>query len=92
MSTHGLLKKVPDHSTYRQKDGEWVTLKCTEYLSYHNNSKHWVDGVNNRRYDSIGLDQVLHKKMAAYTKIYFHLLCCQGQRRILQSPWEEVDN
>ena len=28
--------------------------------------------------------------MVAYTKIYFHLLYCHGQRRILQGLWEEA--
>ena len=91
MSTHGLLNKVPDHYTYRKKYGEWVTFKYADYLSLHNHIKHWVDDVNNRRHDPIGLEQVWHK-MVAYTTIYFHLLCFQGQRRILQGPWEEGDN
>ena len=56
MIPHVLLNKVPNHSTYRQKDGEWVTFKYAKYLSHHNHSKHWVDGVNNRRHDPIGLD------------------------------------
>jgi hypothetical protein len=62
MSTHGLLAEVEDHKTYRQKDGEWVTFNYTEYLSRHNRSKHWVDDVNNRRHDPIGLEQVWHTK------------------------------
>ena len=40
MSIHGLLNKVPDHSTYSEKDGELVTFKYAEYLSRHNHSKH----------------------------------------------------
>ena len=62
MSTHGLLNEVPDHSTYQQKDGEWVTFKYAEYLSHNIHSKHWVDYVNNRRHDPIGIEQVWHKK------------------------------
>ena len=62
MSTHGLIKEVHDHKTYRQKDGEWVSLNYVEYLSRHNRSKHWVDDVNNRRHDHIGLEQVWHTK------------------------------
>ena len=61
-STHRLLNEVPDHSTYRQKDGEWVTFKYAEYLSCHNNSNHWVNDVNNRRHDPIVLGQVWHTK------------------------------
>ena len=63
MSTHGLLEPVDDHTTYRQeKDGTWVNFNYTEYLSRHNRSKHWVDDVNNRRHDPIGLEQVWHTK------------------------------
>ena len=36
MSTHGLLKEVDDHKTYRQKDGAWVSFNYVEYLSRHN--------------------------------------------------------
>lgn len=63
MSTHGLLTTVPDHITYRQKpSGEWVSFAYPEFLSHHNHSKHWVDDVNNRRHDPIGLEQVWHTK------------------------------
>ncbi|KAL7525460.1 hypothetical protein ACHAXR_001013, partial [Thalassiosira sp. AJA248-18] len=62
MSTHGLLEEVADHKTYRQKDGVNVTFNYVEYLSRHNRSKHWVDDVNNRRHDPIGLEQVWHTK------------------------------
>ena len=62
MSTHGLLSEVPDHTTYRQKNGEWVSFNYAEYLSRHNRSKHWVDDINNRRHDPIGLEQVWHTK------------------------------
>jgi len=62
MSTHGLLNEVSDHKTYRQKDGQWTTFNYAEYLSRHNRSKHWVDDVNNRRHDPIGLEQVWHTK------------------------------
>ena len=55
MSTHGLLNEVPDNFTYRGKDGEWVTFKYTEYLSCHNQNKHWVGYLNNMSHDPIGL-------------------------------------
>ena len=58
VSNHGLLNKVPDHSTYRGKNGEWVTFKYAEYLSCHNHGKYWVDDVNNRRHDPISLEHV----------------------------------
>ena len=62
MSTHGMLNEVPDNSTYRKKDGEWVTFKYAKYLSRPNHSKHWVDDVNKRRHDHIGLEQFWHTK------------------------------
>ena len=58
MSTQGLLIEVDDHKTYRQKDGAWVSFNYVEYLSRHNRSTYWVDDVNNRRHDPIGLEQV----------------------------------
>ena len=71
MSTHGLLNKVPDHSTYRKKDGEWVTFKYAEYLSRHNHSNHWVDDVNHRSHDTIGIEQVWHTKCWPTRKFTF---------------------
>ena len=62
MSTHRLLNELPDHYTYWQKDGDWVTFEYAEYLSHHNHSNHWVDYVNNRRRDPIGIEQVWHTK------------------------------
>ena len=62
MSTHGLINEVPDHSTYRQKYGEWVTFKYSKYTSLHNHINHWVDDVNNRRHDTIGIEQFWHTK------------------------------
>ena len=58
MSTHGLINEVPDHTTYRYVNGEWVSFKYTEPISRHNNAKHWVDDVNNRRHAPIGLEDV----------------------------------
>ena len=63
MSTHGLNTEVPTHTTWRQKTGgEWTTFNYSESLSRHNHSKHWVDDVNNRRHNPIGLEQVWHTK------------------------------
>ena len=62
MSTHRLLTEVDDQKTYRKKYGAWVRFNYVEYLSRHNRSKHWVDNVNNRRHDTIGLEQVWHTK------------------------------
>ena len=58
MSTHGILKQVDDHTTYCYIDGEWKTFKYVEPMSRHNRSKHWVDDVNNKRHDPIGLEDV----------------------------------
>ena len=71
MSTHGLLNKVPDYPNYQNKYGERVTFKYTEYLSYHNHSKHWVDDVNNRRHDPIGIEQVWSTKWWSAQKFTF---------------------
>ena len=63
MSTHGLLTPIPDHKTYRQNEsGQWVSFNYPEFLSRHNHSKHWVDDINNRCHDPIGLEQVWHTK------------------------------
>jgi hypothetical protein len=58
MSSHGVLDEIQDHVTYRLIDGKWESFKYAEYLSPHNGAKHWVDDVNNRRHDPIGLEQV----------------------------------
>jgi len=58
MSTHGILKQVENHVTYRNIDGEWKTFNYVELMLLHNRSKHWVDDVNNRRHDPIGLEDV----------------------------------
>jgi hypothetical protein len=44
--------------TYRQIDGKWQSFKYAKYLSRHNRSKHWVDNVNNRCHNPIGLEDV----------------------------------
>ena len=65
MSSHGLLMLVPDHKTYHQNEsGQWVSSNYPEFLSHHNYnySKHWVDDINNRCHDPIGLEQVWHTK------------------------------
>ncbi len=58
MSTHGILKQVDDHVIYRNIDGEWKTFNYVELMSHHNCNKHWVDDVNNRCHDPIGLEDV----------------------------------
>ena len=58
MSTHGLLNKVPEHTTYRYVGNVWKSFNYVEPMSCHNHAKHWVDDVNNRRHDPIGLENV----------------------------------
>ena len=41
---------------------QWVNFLYPEFLSRHNHSKQWVDDVNIRRHDPIGLEQVWHTK------------------------------
>ena len=69
MSPNGLINKVPDHSTYQQKYGEWVTFKYAKYLYRQNHSKHWVDDVNNRRHDPIGLDNFWHTNFCPHENL-----------------------
>ena len=57
MSTHGLMVET-DKVTYRRVGNEWKKFKYTEAITNHNNSKHWVDDVNQRRHAPIGLEDV----------------------------------
>ena len=57
MSTHGTLREVGSHNTRRVVNGEVTNFTYTEPISRHNVAKHFVDDVNNRRHDPIGLDQ-----------------------------------
>ena len=58
MSTHGLINEISTHVTYRRVAGEWKTFSYTDPISHHNHSKNWVDDVNARRHDHIGLEDV----------------------------------
>ena len=58
MSSHGVLDEIQDHPTWRLVDGSWKTFKYAEPFSRHNRAKHWVDDVNNRRHDPIGLEEI----------------------------------
>lgn len=83
MSSHGLLTEE-DHTTYRQKSGgEWVTFKYSEPLSRHNKSKHWVDDVNNRRHDPIGLEDVWGTKW--WPTRQFTFICSVAEANAVQS-------
>jgi hypothetical protein len=56
MLTHGLLDEIQDHSTWWLMEDTWKTFKYFEPFSCHNRGKHWVDDVNNRQHDPIGLE------------------------------------
>ena len=57
-----MLDEIQDHPTYRKVDGSWKTFKYSEPFSHYCRAKHWVDDVNNRRHDPIGLEEVWHTK------------------------------
>ena len=60
-----------------------MTFNYAEYLSRHNHSKHWVDHVNNRRHDPIGLEQVWHIKW--WPKIQFTFICSVSKANTVYS-------
>ena len=70
MSTHGMLETVQDHPTYRKVDGRWKSFKYTEPFSRYSKAKHWVDDVNNRRHDPIGLEEVWGTKWWAMRLLF----------------------
>jgi hypothetical protein len=43
-------------------NGEWKSFRYAEPFSRHNKGKHWVDNVNNRRHDPIGLENTWKTK------------------------------
>ena len=57
MTTHGTLREIDNHRTRRVVNGEVKSFRYVEPISRHNLAKHFVDDVNNRRHDPIGLDQ-----------------------------------
>jgi hypothetical protein len=79
MSTHGLMTTVENHTTYRYVGGEWKSFKYCEPMSRHNHAKHWVDDINNRRHDPIGLEEVWATKWWPHRQFFFHLFDCRGQ-------------
>jgi hypothetical protein len=56
MSTHGVLDKIQDHTTWREVSGQWKTFKYAELFSRHNRGKHWVDDINKQRHTPISLE------------------------------------
>jgi hypothetical protein len=71
MLTHGMLDIIQDHPTYRKVDGSWKTFKYSEPFSRYSRAKHWVDDVNNRRHDPIGLEEVWQTKWWAMRQFTF---------------------
>ena len=78
MSTHGLLDEIQDHSTWRLVDGTWKTFKYSEPFSRHNRGKHWVDDVNNRRHNPIGLESTWATKWWPNQQFTFILLVAEA--------------
>ena len=73
MSTHGTLREVGSHNTRRVVNGEVTNFTYTEPISRHNVAKHFVDDVNNRRHDPIGLDQGWPTKRWDHRQLTFFL-------------------
>ncbi len=84
MSTHGTLDEVEGHSTWRCVNGEWRSFRYAEPFSRHNKGKHWVDDVNNRRHDPVGLETTWKTKWWPYRQFTFLLSIAEvnaGQAR-----------
>ena len=67
---------MPLHSTGEivSMEGNFcLTVGIDEYLYRHNHSKHWVDDMNNRRHDTIGIGQVWDTKWCPTRKFTFIL-------------------
>ena len=72
---------------YRRVAGEWKNFNYTKPMYRHNLSKHWVDDVNARRHDTIGLEDVWHTKWLPHQKLTF--LCSVSEVNALNS-WERA--
>ncbi len=83
MSTHGMLETREDHPTYRKVDGQWESFKYTEPFSRYSKAKHWVDDVNNRHHDPIGLEDVWGTKW--WLMRQFTFLCSVAEVNAVQS-------
>ena len=57
-----MLDIIQDHPTSRKVEGSWKTFKYLEPFSRYSRAKHWVDDVNNRCHDPIGLEEVWQTK------------------------------
>ena len=83
MSTHGLINEIPTQKTYTRVAGEWKTFNYTDPISRHNHSKYWVDDVNARSHDPIGLEDVWHSKWWPHCQFTF--LCSVSEVNALNS-------
>ena len=91
MSTHGMLDEIQDHPTYQKVDGSWKPFKYSEPFSPYCRAKHWVDNVNNRRHDPIGLEEVWHTKWWPMRQFIF--ICSAAEVNDVQSwarAWGET--
>ena len=73
MSTHGTLREIATHRTRRVVNGQVKSFNYVEPLSRHNVAKHFVDDVNNRRHDPIGLDAAWATKSWEQRQLTFFL-------------------
>ena len=65
--------EIDDHKTRRVVNGQVKTFRYVEPISRHNLAKHFVDDVNNRRHDPIGLDQGWPTKRWDHRQLAFFL-------------------
>ena len=71
MSTYGMTQAEASEAWRRGKDGQWGKFNYTEPIANHVTSKHWVDAVNNRRHDPIGLEDVWATKWWPHRQFTF---------------------
>ncbi|KAL3810770.1 LOW QUALITY PROTEIN: hypothetical protein ACHAXA_001595, partial [Cyclostephanos tholiformis] len=70
--------------TWRKINGSWKSFKYTEPFSRYARAKHWVDDVNNRRHDPIGLEEVWGTKWL-WAMRQFTFLCSVAEVNAVQS-------
>lgn len=73
MSTFGVLDEVPTHKTRRTTAGGVVEFCYPEPVSWHNQSKHWVDDHNQRRHAPIDLAESWKTKWWPHRQFAFFL-------------------
>jgi hypothetical protein len=89
MSTHRMLEMREDHPTYQKVDGRWKSFKYSEPFSRYTRGKHWVDDVNQRRHDPIGLEEVWGMKW--WPMRQFTFLCLIAEVNAVHS-WARARN